>query len=292
MGIQAIKQEKSKEILAITLTEIMLLFVFGFLIVTNITSSDLESLNEEFNRLLLLKNDLVEFKANAESTVERLGTTLDALPHDWNRLAERQAIADKFDDARLDIERLAQENTQLEQRLETALSKASSLEQRVDILRRSSVDRIAADLGAARLTIAEQDQALSTAQGRIGELAGRVKFLQRRSGGRDKPPCWTDAEGQPQFLLSITLYEDGFVVEPAWRPDREIEARSLGLTDGVLGRRISQSTFMAQFRPIYSQTVSEGCRHYAYIRDSTLSKAAYKQRLGAAEAFFYKLLRK
>jgi hypothetical protein len=42
--------------------------------------------------------------------------------------------------------------------------------------------------------------------------------------------------------------------------------------------------------PVYDWSVEQGCRFYVRVKDETTSKAEFKEKLRAVEAFFYKNL--
>lgn len=294
MKAETFQQQQSKEVFGITMTEVMLLFVFGFQMLITTMSSDLEAREGENDGLLASKSDLADFRAKVEGALERLGTTLDKLPEDWSHLLERQAVADRYDEARDERDRLAQKNEELERLIDEFKGKQASAQQGPEEDPRSDRALGTAILVAAQQKINGQQHTISDLNGEVAQLNGEVRYLRERKGGRDWAPCWIGADSEVQFIVSITMYEDDlvdFVAKPAWPVTRKVEAYRLGLIDILRKDRFSEATFKREFGAIFRKSIRDRCRHYVYVVDRTISKAAYKRGLWVVEGYFYKVLR-
>ncbi len=121
-------------------------------------------------------------------------------------------------------------------------------------------------------------------------LKGQVEYFKRQVGnGKGIPPCWVDASGRAQLLLSVDLRENDLLVERAWPAEREAEALALPNMQKILAApETSYGGFLATTKSIYDQSVAQNCRHYVKLK-SSISDAVLsdRQRL-QIEGYFYK----
>ena len=354
-------RQRSGAILGLSMTEIMLLLVFVFLIVVAATAAQLESatdemdevketlkqlgldlndLPENWSRLRISESNLRDYKQTVEGTLTQLGVSLDDLPDRWNRLVsiealevehrkaldelkekkrEKQSLEAKVKEFEAQIADIRQKQPQDVEQLTEQLIKARKriadlesehkqvlddltegnreqqdlevkvieLEQQIATLKQMrSQDRrqLEKELIEARRNIDRQKQELEKINRKVADLKGKI-------GGVDKPPCWPDADGRPQFLLSMIMYDQGFKPERAWPDSRTSEAGELGLTEESLGRVrkfIANERYRQKFAPIYRKSVEDDCRHFVFVYDETTSKKDYKRQMKLIEGYFYK----
>ena len=130
-----------------------------------------------------------------------------------------------------------------------------------------------------------------TLRGRIWEVqrerddaVGRAEYREtqlqqlRRGSGIDPPPCWLDAEGNPEYIFRIELTDRGmrvFKIAPAHRVDGDPEvARYVaGIEEG---REYEPTEFLRVTQPFYAVGVSRteafgamGCRFWIRPVDAT-----------------------
>ena len=126
----------------------------------------------------------------------------------------------------------------------------------------------------------ERDDAVDRAEYREGELR---RF--RQGTGIDPPPCWLDADGNPEYIFRVELTNGGMILHrvPTHRVDDEALWYAQWIEDG---REYAPSEFRALTRPIYEaglrRTVAfgpTGCRYWVRPVDRTgASKDVFRLR--------------
>ncbi len=291
MSGETFQQQQSREIFGVTMTEFMLLFLFGFIIIVEALSGDLRLRERELDALLAANRELAEFRDDVESMLLRLGTRLKDLPDDWHQLTKLKTVAQEHKKALRAVERITKVKRQLQQELKVVQEKAASLKRDLEEIRKIPLGETDEALAKARHTIAEQKRELVDLRRKVAALEAPIEPESPNERGPGDPACWRNADGKIEFLLSVIMFEKDFVVQPAWLAARESEARRLGLMALPLGERISEQIFVADFKSLYLKTVEMGCRHYVYVYDQTDSKRVYKRKLKVVEGYFYKSLR-
>lgn len=274
------QQQQSKDVFGITMTEVMLLFVFGFQVIINTMSPDLKARAGESEDPLSLMGELVDYRSTVEGILDRMGTTLDSLPKDWNRLVESQK----------ERNRLAKEKAEFALALEGVKGPPKKEQPRSGRKLLPDPDLAPTNVATGPKGIAGQGRKIAEPDKGDTKPKGDAKSSSE-DVGRDKPSCWKDANRDPQFALSITMYEVDFVVDRAWPDSRDNEALFLGLKDMSLGKRITEDKFLREYGFSYRKTLRQDCRLYVYVADQTISKETYKRKLGIVEGYFYKAFR-
>ena len=195
-------------------------------------------------------------------------------PEDAGKIVEQAARAasleDSLADARNTIGALDRELQDIEELL------AADPGSLIDSLRDDLEDsRFREDTLSGRIRDAERerDDAVGRAQYREAQLQ------QLRQGrGIDPPPCWLDAEGDPEYIFRVELADRGmrlFNIAPAHRIRSDIEA--MGHAAAIdEGRVYAPQDFLRLTLPFYAMGVSRteafgpmGCRFWIRPVDRT-----------------------
>lgn len=162
-----------------------------------------------------------------------------------------------------------------------AIEEYRSMAETGDQLRRSGGDAGELAESAARCT-----RELRNCEGQTVHLTNR---LNTQTGGRDKKPCWVDAEGRIQYIFDAHLRSDGVVVIDNKLPDRADEQDGLPLAGVHFGTPLPRSTFGAAFTPLLRWSDEKDCRFYVRLVDETdiNDKSSYKDTRRTVEGYFY-----
>lgn len=148
----------------------------------------------------------------------------------------------------------------------------------------SVIDSLRDDLAASRF---RED----TLRGRIGDAVrerddavGRAQYREtqleqlRQGRGIDPPPCWLDADGDPEYIFRVELADPGmtlFNIAPAQRVESDVEATALASVI-VDGRSYPPSEFLRLTLPLQALGRSRteafgpaGCRFWIRPVDRT-----------------------
>ena len=285
MGVDT-GQDRGQLLFSVSLTEVVLLLVFLF--------------------LLLLVPQLVNERARADEQREALIDLQEQL-HGYDQIL--QTLTQEFDDSEEFI-RLVREAASQEgeiHRLEKQLSEREAAE-RVppsgEELRKRQQEELRQLQEQALITLSElsgkiEEADLSSRDSgtRVTRLRALLANCERRigRGGRDYPPCWIVSEdgpdfGREEYLLNITISDQGIGVEPGWPVHRETEAIAIPGVSAIVGQSFSEVPFRAHAKPVLDWSNAQNCRHYVRIFDQAETKPAFKSQLLAVEDSFYKWL--
>lgn len=264
--------EGTSFIVSVSLAELVLLLFFVLLLAAVV-------------RLAQKERELEQERADrtrVEKTASLLRERID--------LAKEQVAseADLTDDAFFELVRraLGQGDESLRSQLVDALAAAED----------EAAARARAEASAGRLeaVLEEERAARASAASANEDLRGQLAAYEDRfgHGGRDHPPCWARPDtGRVEYLLSITIREDGLLVEPAWPGDREQPAHALPGVEAMLGS-LSLDEFGSRADEVlaWSDAQEPPCRHYVRVADRTATKETFKRSLLTIERYFYKYL--
>lgn len=125
----------------------------------------------------------------------------------------------------------------------------------------------------------------------IGQNNNLRQQIVRLGNGLVHPPCWADAQtGAVEFMFDVTILEDGVVFARGWPDSRNEQAMVDPTIQSVIGEYNLNSEHLIKTRPIFNQSVENGCRHFVQVSDKAISKDAFKKHLLAIEQHFYKRL--
>ena len=225
-----------------------------------------------------LQESLAERLETAEQIAEQLrdaGAASDGLtPEEAGEIVEQAARAaglrDSLETARRTIGTLDQE---LRSAREQLLADPDSL-----------IDSLRAGLDESRFREDTLRSRIWEAQRERDDAVGRAEYREtqlqqlRRGSGIDPPPCWLDADGDPEYIFRIELTDRGmrvFKIAPTHRVDSDPEvARYAARVED--GREYEPAEFLRVMQPFYAVGVSRtgafgamGCRFWIRPVDAT-----------------------
>lgn len=225
---------------------------------------------ESFKRLQLLENKLIQAAGLTEK------------PHDQ----QLDELFSRLQEVKVFVE-LQQANTRMQQELESLQAYkrlAETLEQH-GIAEQPAQEMIEQLLEQADTGRREREL-----------LKGRVAYMQKKlkGNGLDHPPCWANPEsGAVEYLYSMTLFENSIKIEAAWPEHRETDVLLISGAKQLAGKSLTPEQLQQQVKPIFTWSKQHECRHFVRIKDDPhTSKNAFKQKMRAVEAYFYKYLQR
>ncbi|MCY4397966.1 MAG: hypothetical protein OXE96_01285 [Gemmatimonadetes bacterium] len=250
-------------------------------------------------RLAAERDSLRQAAADGERLLQDATALQDSLA---KRLAEAEQVAEQLrdgiagsdgltaDEAEEIVEQAAQA-VGLRDSLETARSAIGTLDRELTAARRqmlanrdSLLDSLATDLSASRFREDTLRSRIWDAQRQRDDAVGRAEYREtqlqqlRRGSGIDPPPCWMDAEGNPEYIFRIELTDQGmrlFKTAPPHRIGSDPEAtRSAAAIEE--GRVYGPAEFLRVTQPFHAEGVSRteafgpmGCRFWIRPVDRT-----------------------
>ena len=150
----------------------------------------------------------------------------------------------------------------------------------------------ARDGAAAATSLREENDEL---QRRLAALVDEKEKLQRektalvRSGNLDFRSCWTNQQGETEFLLEVTIKDSAVIVRDIAPALRQSDANLRLLARLPRNAEIRPDTFRAAVAPLYRWSVREKCRFFVQMQDGTseTSKEIYKKARQMVEGVFY-----
>ena len=282
---------------------------------------------------LLLDSAGVDPEGVAQELLERsaeLAVVRDSLKHAETQLQSQGAQRDSLEEEAANAERLRQavggavaerdgslapsqvdsvvaqaaRAEQLAQELADARDAIGSLAARLRDAERlissdSVVDSMRTEVGRSRIerdslrTVLagaeqERDDAVDRAEYREGELR---RF--RQGTGIDPPPCWLDADGNPEYIFRVELTDDGLILHrvPTHRDADEALQYAQQIENG---REYAPSDFLRLTRPIFeagrrrTALGPTGCRYWVQPVDGTgADKVVFQERARNLEQRFW-----
>lgn len=259
---------RQDHVFSVTLTELIVILLFLFLLVTAWKMRKLET-------AMASANDVAAVAQAENQSLRDAAAGRKKLPPEFFKLVRAAAARGQT------VEQVLDERETLEVEADACAEAKERLSNENEQLRS---DLESSDPGA----LGDENRELER---ELGDLQGQYANLKRRigKGGFDLPPCWADSEGRIQFLYSVVIHEDGIGVEPAWPAERADDAEALPNVAGAISDRASIGSFLSQTRAIFDWSAARECRHYVHIYDEAVSKSAYKEQRLAVESHFYKL---
>jgi hypothetical protein len=103
------------------------------------------------------------------------------------------------------------------------------------------------------------------------------------------PPCWMNAQGEAQYLLDVTIKDEGLRVRDIAPASRASDPRLKPLKALPRDTDINPELFRRVIDPIFRATVRDQCRFVVTMRDGTgpASKQIYKGLRRLVESYFY-----
>ncbi len=296
-------------IFGITLTEVLVLFVF---LLTLLIGGNLEKEQkaEEYKRNLPESvGELQDLLIGMRVRMSEDGGQLSMLQSEYRQLVDenetlRDLVYSEFSsssetDTNTLLSALAplmeqQESAALLYEITDVLSEdlaPETLETRGELLS-ELIGAEEADMQACMGLLARSED---EAEMDIGECTGKLRYLERTfaQGISDvPPPCWLSPSGRSQSLFRVQIDLEGFAIDKAWSERRENDAASVPGALSIVGKQLDAVQFLAATEDLFEQSIQLKCRHVVDVVDRIDSdKELYKSRIKTVEDRFYKRLR-
>ncbi len=245
------------------------------------------------------RDSLRDAASESEGRLREASALQDSLA---KRLAEVEQVAEQLADGVADSDGLTAEEAEaiveqaaqaagLRDSLETARTTIGTLDQALRSAREqlladpdSLIDSLRAGLDESRFRENTLRSRVWDAERERDDAVGRAEYRETqleqltRGSGVDPPPCWLDAEGNPEYVFRIELTDRGmriFKIAPRHRiaGDREVATHSAAIEQG---REYSPTEFLRVTQPFYALGVSRteafgamGCRFWIRPVDAT-----------------------
>ena len=125
-----------------------------------------------------------------------------------------------------------------------------------------------------------------------GQLAETTRRLDQAGVGGTLPSCWSTPDGRTQYLLTVSLEDDGLLVQETIPETRIFDRQRLPLelTSGV--NKMTMASFLQWTETLHSYSVERECRFYVRVFDATspAEKELFKDLLFGVERHFYKFM--
>ena len=128
---------------------------------------------------------------------------------------------------------------------------------------------------------------------RLNTLNGRLMNAEQQlaSSGRgtEKPACWADQTGKPEYIFDVALKSHSIVVRDNALPNRRSEEAALPIDKIVFEADLGQEDFRRQTRALFDWSEKEKCRFFVKVFDLTAAyeKDIYKRQLRTVGEHFY-----
>ncbi len=262
-------------ILGWTLGEIFFLFVFALLFV--LTAQMMHNRGNQNPNLAEQNRRLREQLAERERERDQLREKNRQLQTD---LAPYRKISDDFNDLIL------------------AAPGASEADKMSALLKEArDAHKLRAALERSHLTLDQAGQLAHNNEDlkhKLDSATGQAKNCEHRiaaiaAGGRDKRPCWVDAQGNVKFIFDLALTSDGIELRREKVADVAPDENTLPLQEMKFGRPLDEGTFIAETQQLYDWSEQNDCRFYVRVCDLTEAgeKTLYKLLLRDVEDRFY-----
>jgi|GEM_PF-2777894 len=301
----------------LTLTELMILFVFLLALLIGKTSADAKALDKQLEDTTKALATQTESMATLAPVIgidpdapgfqqaiidiaerfERLSLERDGLVARYAPITQYLSTASDGDELALDSLIAA-----IGQQLANSTDSAAFLRQLTDIVSTSySADECASNLASSEEERAGLQQLLAEAGAASTDLDDELQNCRRQvsrqqiklngNNGNDKVPCWVDERGKTAYLFTVTMKADGYDVVPAWPEGYRDKALAIPGVADLADANLSPGSFTRSAKQIFDWSEARECRHYVRVSDAVGSnKDLYKRRLERVENSFYKLL--
>ena len=260
---------KESELVGMTLIELLLVFIFAFLLVLNIY----------YRQSKVLKADVDEVQHIVSSISQHFPADAVDDPDDFAPdMSETLEELKKVEEA---IAALAEADAFSEPDLWRIVTNKGGLANVIDALK---------EFEEHLETLEAQNDAMEEALAEAGLETPDVV-----AGGKGDRPgnCWYSdpiRKRGDQYLLHVTILEDRLIVRPAWPEERAKDAELLPIDD-LLARipgELSGAEFMRLTRAVFDKSVPNNCRYFVRVFEKADTKRGFQDRLREIESRFYK----
>jgi len=253
-----------------TLIEILLVFIFAFLLVLNIYYSKNNELTTDVDEVRQIVANISKHFPSAETdSQDESGPGMARVLEDLKKVEEA-------------IDDLAKANAFEEPELWRIVTNKGGLANVMDALEEFE----------DRQRKLENDNA---AMEEALAAAGIAKPTHVSGGRGDRPGnCWYSdpiRKRGDQYLLHVTIFENHLAVKPDWPEERADDVDLLPI-DEIRGRIPGDMTgneLMQLTRAIFEESKKNNCRYFVRIFEQAETKKGFQDRLREIESRFYKL---
>ena len=282
---------RSERIINFTLTEIMVLIAFIFLIVVAVVSTDLRAEHKELTDARIANVKLKEYRETIGEMLRRLGFTL---PDNWDYTIALELIDERL----LKNEKHKAELEHLRRELEALREKSDSTEsERRYLVKRNQelledLNKKQPEVAVVRENLRRKEREIAALNSRIEQLnktvARHIKNASRY--GRTDPSCIRDENEATVYIFEVVLFDDGVVLTKNLPKRFESKLKKFNLNDAFFGRKISNQTFRKFARPFYrqGQTQDPSCRYYVAQKNRTSNGDHFLSQENMVTGFFFR----
>lgn len=311
---------RSDEIVSLSITEILLIIIFGLVLVAHIINHKLEfeqkrSLEldvalDEIGQLTTTVEEITELLGHppfARQTDGSLGTKLISATKEMEKV--EADLSDLLSSEVLDGKSLPEVWTELvksvriiselKSRDANLLVAAESLSQEnKELLRRE--EELSAKVKGLQDTISKRgDEALRDAVARIVGLEFEKKelLIEKKDltialieKGFGKQPCWTDDKGNIEYLMEVGIGEDTLFTKPIFPGYRDSDLATLPIVASSLDSSFTAEQFFSTFYALYQwgKASEMDCRFFVRIVDGgATSREGYLTGRRSIERVFF-----
>lgn len=251
-------------VLGLTLAEAMLLLLFVLLLVLVLGITDRQKQDAQLAALQPILQ-AIQQEAQPEDLVRLFERSM-AIEEIENRLG--QTISEDF------IELVAEYQAQLS---ESEPDLLDILESEKD--KNQELEREVSELQSDNLTLQ-------------GQLAETTRRLDQAGVGGTLPSCWSTPDGRTQYLLTVSLEDQGLRVQETIPEARQFDRQRLPLEMKAGLNQMTMQSFLQWTEPLHPYSVERECRFYIRVFDATspAEKELFKELLFGVERHFYKFM--
>lgn len=251
-------------VLGLTLAEAMLLLLFVLLLVLVLEITDRQQQELQLAALQPIL-EAIQDQSQPEDLVQLFEKSM-AIQEIENRIGQR--ISEDF------IELVAEYQAQLSESQPDLLDIVES-----EKSKNTKLEAELSELQSDKLTLQ-------------GQLAETTRRLDQAGVGGTLPSCWSTPDGRTQYLLTVSLEDQGLRVEETIPDTRQFDRQRLPLEVKTGLNKMSMQSFLEWTQELHLHSVERKCRFYVRVFDATspAEKDLFKQLLFGVERHFYKFM--
>ncbi|ASJ72800.1 hypothetical protein [Granulosicoccus antarcticus] len=303
--------ERRSFLFGITLTEILVLFVF---LLALLIGGNMENRQAEASARKNLPEKVFDLQEELVGTRQRMfdtGEQMTLLKSQYQQIVDENAALKDMVKSESAIQKnpeheavlsaltplLNPETVEFLKEVTDTLRQdlgVESLAEKTDLLS-DLLDASKSKVEACTGLLSEDNQNFGEFEMDIQECTGRLRYFERTyaEGISDvPPPCWISVSGRSESLFFVNIDTEGFEVGKAWAPGRQEDAAQVVGALPMIGKKLDSQQFLAATEGLFEQSRQLKCRHVVDVYDKIdKDKELYKARMKIIEARFYKNLR-
>lgn len=302
------RSRNSEGIVSMSLTELLLLVAFLFLVVLSLYYRDVKAGEDVRANAAQIAQSVAKAAQAAEIVEEKLlgnpheermtddvatqaeqaAETLEALVE----LAEDEQVSEILEETPMpeiwsELHRIKGDldaATAINKVLMAEMDKTGALAKEMETLRRNvqkaeknaeqardKADRLKAEIMRRdKLVAASGYQSTDRLAEGVETMKGQMAYLRRQAGVGD-PACWTTKDGRFEYLYHISIHDDGFVIRKAWPAHRSGQLEEIGAPKlKSPSRKLSPEIFRKLMAPLWAYGRAHNkCRFFVEVVDRT-----------------------